>query len=73
MWSTFLNNGERFLFTVEPELEYVLKSQPALLNSEWVPHPKDLVALEWLKGHRRALDVDVSNLETHVRIGVYVD
>lgn len=51
---------------VQPELEYVLKSQPALLNTQWQPRQQDIDAQNWLRMELERRGVDVAALNKFV-------
>ena len=53
---------------VEPELEYVLKRWPELLNPQWVPRQKDTIALEWVESFLEERGVDRRVLRSQVSV-----
>lgn len=59
---------DTLVHAVEPELEYVLKSQPELLNPQWSPRSKDILALEETKAILEKRDVDLNELQSLVSI-----
>ncbi|MEZ4861385.1 MAG: GNAT family N-acetyltransferase [Caldilineaceae bacterium] len=54
---------------VKPELEYVLKCRPDLLNPQWTPRPKDVTAKAALEKMLYAEKVEVQDLFTQVCVG----
>ncbi|MCB0112266.1 MAG: hypothetical protein KDE53_40360, partial [Caldilineaceae bacterium] len=63
--STFYNQT---VHVVKPELEYVLKCRPDLLNPQWTPRPKDVMAKAALEKLLYTQKVEVQDLFTQVRI-----
>ncbi|MEM7127697.1 MAG: hypothetical protein AAF702_15290 [Chloroflexota bacterium] len=53
---------------VEPEFEYVIKSQPTLLNPHWIPRPKDIDAFEQTKALLAMRGVDLASLSYMVSV-----
>ena len=47
---------------VEPEFEYVVKEHPQILNPDWKPRDKDIIAKQYLKEMLEARDVDLDML-----------
>jgi hypothetical protein len=52
---------------VKPELGYVLKTSPGLMNPEWTWRDKDQTDIEMLRALLLAKGVDVESLRPHVR------
>lgn len=53
-------------YTVKPELEYVLKIHPELMNPEWIPRNKDLAARQKLTEILQSRSIELSALREQV-------
>jgi len=56
-------------YTVKPEFEYVIKSNPALMNPAWKPRKKDLKAIRELAKILQKQNVDLPSLQEQVTKG----
>ena len=54
------------LHVVEPELQYVLKERPEILNPDWVLREQDIVAKQQLIEILESRGVDVGSLDSQV-------